>query len=90
MTNEPQSELIILPAHGDPIRIVPLHLPDELRGPTLGTPPTPASMLVSQRPVVQRSGGCERFLGTAWKTKRLAHIPSSSNGRIKPTTVSEI
>ena len=45
MTSQSHRTRMIVLASSDPIRIVPLHLPDDVRAPALGAPPSPIPQL---------------------------------------------
>src|SRR5256885_8771954 len=75
MTSQTQESTLVLPARGDPIRIVPLHLPDEL------TAPRPAAPQLTYRggPLLSSVEVFTVFWGPAWQQPPQSDLADSLN-----------
>ena len=80
MATETQLEQMVIPAHGDPIRIVPLHVPDEVQAPALGAPAGPAPLLTYRHgPLLKAVEVVTVFWGAAWNKSPQNGLAQSIN-----------
>jgi hypothetical protein len=80
MTTTQQTKLVE-PAHGDPIRIVPVHGVEGIAELTAGTPAGPAPQLTYRNgPLLEAVEVFTVFWGAAWNTAPLSQLVASLNG----------
>ncbi len=83
MPNEdPSAAKRIYPAHGDPIRIVPLHVPDAVRTPTTEAAAAPAAaphLSYRNGPLIARPEVFTIFWGPAWQTAPQSTLATQLN-----------
>jgi len=80
MSSPAQPKRLIVPSQSDPIRIVPLHLPQELIGAAHGAAPGPAPHLTYRNgPLIQAVEVFTVFWGAAWNQAAQTPLMTSLN-----------
>ena len=83
MPNDPHPAKKIYPAHGDPIRIVPLHLPDALKQPTAEAaaagPAAAPQLTYRSGPLIPAVEVFTLFWGAAWQQATQSALATNIN-----------
>jgi hypothetical protein len=80
MTNEMREQSIVLPAHDDTIRIVPLHVPDEVVAAIPGAPAPPPPLLTYRGgPLISAVEVFTIFWGSAWQQQAQSGLLQNIN-----------